>query len=213
MPDVNQELTSIVNQWLTCDMDQLHRALRALHEAEQGLEKAVAAERAMGRSWANIGERLGVTRQAAFKRFGRVTDVLTGEIMTARSIDHLTELTEAFFTHVARGEQELTMGMVHPTVRRELPWESVSAAWNRCLAEFGALERPSGSFITHPGGLAPVETLAALSDGKMLGIAVGVTTLEQEAGAVMGRVAFDQDDAIVGVLYLSTDTPQSALPF
>ena len=194
-------------------MDQLHRALQSLKEAEHGLEKAVAAERAMGRSWANIGERLGVTRQAAFKRFGRVTDVLTGEIMTARSIDHLTELTEAFFTHVASGAQALTMGMIHPTVRRELPWETISGTWNRCLTEFGALERLSGTFVTHPGGTAPIETLAAPGDVKTLGIAVGVTVLHQEAGEVMGRVAFDQDDAIVGVLYLPADTPESALPF
>lgn len=194
-------------------MDQLHRALQSLNEAEHGLEKAVAAERAMGRSWANIGERLGVTRQAAFKRFGRVTDILTGEIMTARSIDHLTELTETFFTHVAGGQQALAMGMIHPTVRRELPWETISAAWNRCLTEYGSLERPSETFVTHPGGLAPIETLTTLDDGKMLGIAVGVTTLRQEAGEVMGRVAFDQDDAIVGVLYLPTDTPESTLPF
>lgn len=66
-------------------MDQLLRALQILKDAEHNLENAVAAERSMGKSWADIGDRLGVTRQAAFKRFGKVTNTLTGETMTARN--------------------------------------------------------------------------------------------------------------------------------
>lgn len=194
-------------------MDQLHRALQAVKEAEQGLEKAVAAERALGKSWANIGKRLGVTRQAAFKRFGRVTDILTGETMSARSIDHLKTLTEKFFTHVSKGEEELAMGMIHPSVRKELPWATISVTWNRCLIEFGALEELTGTFVTHPGGLAAADSLDSLVDGKTLGIAVGVTVLNQEAGEIVGRVAFDQDDAIVGILYLPMDSPAESLPF
>lgn len=194
-------------------MDQLTRSLQVLKEAERNLELAVAAERAMGRSWANIGARLGVTRQAAFKRFGRVPDTLTGEMMTPRTTDHLKDLTEAFFTHVSQGDEALTMGMMHPSVRKELPWESIADTWKRCLTEYGAWENASDTYVTHPGGTAEVADLTAIGDPKMLGIAVGVTRLNHEAGEIMGRVAFDQDDAIVGVLLLPTDTPAKDLPF
>lgn len=194
-------------------MDQLQRALQTVRAAEQGLEQAVAAERAIGKSWADIGTRLGVTRQAAFKRFGKVTDILTGETMTARNTAHLTDLAEKFFTYVANGEEELTMGMIHPTVRTELPWQTISETWNRCLTEFGALEGFSDTFVTYPGGLSPIETHSPTGDGKLLGISVVATTLTQEAGELMGRVAFDQDDAIVGILYLPAETPAESLPF
>ena len=40
-----------------------------LDEAEQELRTAVAAARAAGASWADIGGRLGVSRQAAWERF------------------------------------------------------------------------------------------------------------------------------------------------
>lgn len=194
-------------------MDQLHRALQAVREAERTLEAAVAAERAIGKSWADIGTRLGVTRQAAFKRFGSATNTLTGETMTARSTTHLPGLAEKLFTHIARGEEELTMGMIHPTARKELPWETISETWNMCLVELGALEGFADTFVTHPGGVAPIESAAALADDKLLGIAVVSTTLNQEAGDLMGRVAFDKDDAIVGILYLPVETPAEALPF
>lgn len=194
-------------------MDQLQRALQILTEAEQNLENVVAAERAMGRSWAHIGDRLGVTRQAAFKRFGRVTDTLTGETMTARDITHLGALTESFFASVARGDEALAMGMIHPAVRRELPWDVITETWKRALTEYGALERFTGTFVTHPGGTQELDAFASPDRDKVLGIAVGVTTLNQEAGEIMGRVAFDQDDAIVGLLYLPVDAAADVLPF
>ena len=46
-----------------------HR-LQATNIAEQELEDAVAQARAAGHSWAEIGNVLNISRQAAFKRFG-----------------------------------------------------------------------------------------------------------------------------------------------
>jgi len=56
------------------DPDDLRRiglAQRDIETAETELHKAVAASRAAGRSWAQIGMVLGVTRQSAQERFGR----------------------------------------------------------------------------------------------------------------------------------------------
>ena len=132
----------------------------------------------------------------------------------ARTVDHLPALTEKFFGHVAAGEEELAMGMIHPKVRKELPWDTISEVWRTCVEEHGALEKFSGTFITHPGGTADDDGgFTGMLKGKMMGLAVGVTTLEQEAGEIMGRVAFDRDDAIVGVLYLTTDAAKDQIAF
>lgn len=53
------------------DLRRIGLAQRALEDAEQDLRNSVAAARAAGRSWAEVGRSLGVTRQAAQMRFGK----------------------------------------------------------------------------------------------------------------------------------------------
>lgn len=47
----------------------------------------------------------------------------------------------------------------------------------------------------------------------MLGIAVVVTQVEHEAGESVVRIAFDKDDAVVGILILAPDAPESMIAF
>jgi len=101
--------------------------------------------------------------------------------------------------------------MIHPSVRKELPWSLIAETWTRCLTECGTLESFGDSFVTTPGGTSP-EALRSLGD-VVLGTAVAVTQLRHEAAEIMGRVAFDQDDAIVGILLLPVDAPAESLPF
>ena len=50
------------------------RMLAHLRSAfEESIETAVEGQRAKGRSWAHIGLALGITRQAAFQRYGKGT--------------------------------------------------------------------------------------------------------------------------------------------
>lgn len=53
------------------DLRRLGVALRALAEHQREVDEAVAAARANGRSWAEIGLVLGITRQAARERYGQ----------------------------------------------------------------------------------------------------------------------------------------------
>ena len=46
-------------------------ASKATTDADQQLHDAVTAARQAGVTWAAIGEVLGITRQAAFKRFSK----------------------------------------------------------------------------------------------------------------------------------------------
>jgi len=54
----------------TRDLAAVAAASDALDAADAALRTAVDEARAHGRSWASIGTALGVTRQAAFQRFG-----------------------------------------------------------------------------------------------------------------------------------------------
>jgi len=64
-------------------------ALRLVHQADEVLRLAVAAERAASTSWQEIGERLDVSRQAAHERFARVVDEISdGVLFPTREPDH-----------------------------------------------------------------------------------------------------------------------------
>ncbi len=83
-------------EWLdSLDPDQLEfrdashvreiiAATENLRAAEDRLRRAVADARTAGDSWAVIGAALGITRQAAFQRFGQVRPAITA-LVTKKS--------------------------------------------------------------------------------------------------------------------------------
>ena len=56
------------------DLRRIGRAVHDLEEAETELRSAVDEARSGGRSWSMIGLTLGVSKQAAQQRFGRVAN-------------------------------------------------------------------------------------------------------------------------------------------
>jgi hypothetical protein len=58
----------------TADLRAVGLALAAIAASEANLAATVAAARANGRSWARIGAILGVSKQAAMRRFGQTDD-------------------------------------------------------------------------------------------------------------------------------------------
>src|SRR5579862_3127721 len=70
-------------------LDRVRNALRTHQLAEQVLKVCVQQSRDAGHTWQEIGDLLGVTRQAAFQRFGKPIDPRTGEPMdkTVRMAD------------------------------------------------------------------------------------------------------------------------------
>lgn len=86
MPRTRQELERAAAQaesWLDsldpavtpaedpADLRRIGLALRGLVEGQRAVDEAVAAARANGRSWADIGLVLGISRQAARERYGQ----------------------------------------------------------------------------------------------------------------------------------------------
>lgn len=186
-------------------MEDIRSAQQALEEARRTLDAAVQAARAQGSTWAQIGEELGMSRQAAFKRFGRPVDPRTGTRIEPRSVADVVGLTERVFTLIAAGDYETLMPLLHPQAARELTPDVIAETWRRVLAEVGTLQGAAGTHVELPGG-GPVS-----SDDEVVGTVVGATTLECEAGQVHGRVAVADDGQVVGLLLVPTD--HGPLPF
>lgn len=176
---------------------EIGSAALALEVARIHLHTAVTHARAAGVTWARIGEHLGISRQAAYKRFGRPVDPRSGAPMNPRNVGDLTDRTEAAFWSLAAGEVEELRRQMSTQAREVLTAQDLLDTWSRAIAETGVLERAEHS-------------VAALADGTVLdpsdrvvGSVVVATTLECEAGEWHGRIAWDADGAIAGLLVVA----------
>ena len=188
-------------------MDRIVEAHAELERAKQNLRLAVHEARAEGRTWADIGRTLGMTRQAAFKRFGHAVHPVTGRAITGArmSVEQVKNLTERVFQLISTGDYAGLEPLLHPDVRSELPEALVMDTWTRVLSEVGSLETQSDTHVV----ISPDEKVE--DDEQLLGTVVGVTTLNCEAGELMGRVAVDDQLRVVGLLIVPTD--HAPLPF
>ena len=200
-------LTAVVNFWFTDLMDPILRAQEEIDKAKAQLHAAVQQARAAGRTWADIGEVLGISRQAAFKRFGEVINPADGQRITGVpvSMTAIQQLTEKVFDLIAQAQYKELERLMHPEVRKDLPASLIAETWASVLAEVGAKESYSDTHVVLPGGERLDE------DTNMLGNVVGVTTIHHEAGEMMGRVAVDEQQRVVGILIVTPD--YEPLPF
>ncbi|WP_291278025.1 hypothetical protein [Galactobacter sp.] len=182
-------------------------AQRAVEHSQAQLHRTVDAARDAGLTWAQIGTTLNMTRQAAFKRFGKPKDPTTGATMQPQPTSTVKTITETLFRDIAAGDEAATMAALHPDA--DLSWDDIIAVWRHCVAEQGELEGFGETRVVAPGEGTPSEASEAWrQDVVMLGLSVGVTTLRQEAGELMGRVAVDSQGRVGGVLVLPVDATE-----
>lgn len=118
----------------------VRRAAEADQVAGDLLQQAVTAARANGHSWAEIGETLGLTRQAAQQRFGRAApdaaDGAEGDreerwLGPVTAFDEMAELALAGDL----GWHTVGAGMLrHRMVRTPTRWEHRRVVWSGSLA-------------------------------------------------------------------------------
>lgn len=186
-------------------MNDIRKAAETLQAARGQLEAAVLAGRAQGQTWAEIGETLGMTRQAAYKRFGTPTDPRTGERIAKRGVADVVELTERVFRLIAAADYAQLARLMHPSTALELSSDVIASTWQSVLTEVGELSELQETHVELPGGVV-VET-----DEQVLGTVIGATVLECEAGQLLGRVAFSDEAKVVGLLIVPLD--HGPLPF
>jgi len=179
--------------------DPLAAVALAQHDlaaAQEDLRGAVARARRAGASWADLGRVLGVTRQAAFKRFGSPTDPRDGRPMRGRAPSEVAALTIRAVTLLADGDAAALRALMTPGVAKELTEGVLRETWARAVAETGPLVAVDQPQIRHPDGTPEAEVDGA----EVTGVLVGVTRIRCEAGEWEARVASDTDGRLVGLL-------------
>ena len=174
-------------------LDRVRNALRAYQLAEQVLKVCVQQSRDAGHTWQEIGDLLGVTRQAAFQRFGKPIDPRTGEPMdkTVRMADAAERAAE-IVTAVLDGRMDEARQSFNAEV----------------LAAF--TDQVRGDGLATVTGL--VGAFEGFGEGEPFVRRIGDHTvvdipLRYEAGDMKARVAFDTDEQVAGLFILTPETP------
>ena len=186
-------------------LTNIRHTLQAVSLAEHELEDAVSQARDAGHSWADIGQALNVSRQAAFKRFGAVRNPFTGETMAPVSTDKLPEISDKLIRHIAKGEEAETIEMLDPHVREDLPWSVIVDVWTSILTDFGELQEITDQTIVPIKGDRNAAPESEALSAKSTGTSVVVSTLNHEADELMSRIAVSREGTVVGVLFLTPD--------
>lgn len=195
LADLAAGLTSSLSSPLTppayLDLVRLAQHLESL--AEDVLKLSVQQSRDAGHTWQEIGDLLGVTRQAAFQRFGKPIDPRTGEPMDKTV--HMTDAGERA-VEIVTAILDDRMGDVQPSFNAE-----VAAAFT---------DKTRGDALATIAGL--VGAFEGLTDGLPFVRRIGDHTvvdvpLRYEAGDMKARIAFDAEEKVAGFFILAPDAP------
>jgi hypothetical protein len=172
-------------------LTELRQASALARMSGDALRLAVARARARGHTWQEIGDVLGVSRQAAYQRFGRPVDPRTGQVMTpviADAADRAIAVLADWF----EGRYDAVTARFDERMTRELPPDKMSAAWAQLIGITGQYQ-----------GMGAGEPLV-----RQLGdYTVADIPLEFEAGEMKGRVSFDRSGKVSGLYVLPPEVP------
>jgi hypothetical protein len=153
---------------------------------EDGMREAVQQARQAGHTWAEIGELLGTTRQAAFQRFGRPLDPRTGVPMAEEILPGAAERAAVLLADVAEQRFEQVTSGFDQRMAKALDARRLAAAWAQVVGAAGAYEG-MGEPVAHQAGDYTVVDVP----------------LRFEAAELTGRVSYDRAGQVAGLFFLN----------
>ncbi len=163
---------------------------------DQCLHDRVEQARANHVSWQQIGDVLGISRQAAFQRFRNPDDPRGTKHMRTQSNNALIPKAEGVYHSLQAGDYDAVGQQMTFVVQRVLTEQKVMGVWSDAQAMAGSLESLGESFVRPSGRNAIVVE----------------TPLSFEAADFVGRIAYNKRDKIVGMLIMRPEE-LSAAPF
>ena len=156
---------------------------------------AVQQARQAGRTWQEIGEVLGVSRQAAFQRYGKPIDPRTGEVMDTTPLAGADELARAVIDDLAHTRWADVSDRFDATMRDRLPAEGLAEAWAHIVGLAGAYEGHGDTEVVRAGDFTTTNT-----------------PLSFEAGDFVARITFRDDRTLAGLYILDPDVAAGSKP-
>jgi hypothetical protein len=163
-------------------------ALSLSEQAESVVASAVAAARAQGCTWQDIGNLLGTTRQAAFQRFGRPIDPRTGAAMLRISAPNADRNALGILAALVEGKWHQVTQAFNDTMAQGLRDTMLADNWASLIAEFGQYESNQTPTVRQHGLHTVVDVPVAF-----------------EAGDIVLRISYQPDGFVAGLYFLNPD--------
>lgn len=170
---------------LTQDDDwaaSIRQAVSMQAAADDVVRAVVQQARQNGATWQVVGDALGVSRQAAFQRYGKPLDPRTGEPMNTTPLSGAAELAASAIENLAAGQWARVTEQFDPTMSDGLPEDALAAAWAQIVGLSGAFEGHGEPEVARAGDVTVTNTPVAF-----------------EAGDYTARIAFRDDRTIAGL--------------
>jgi hypothetical protein len=175
---------------------ELVRAARDVQDqAEALMAAAVQQAREAGRTWQEIGDVLGVSRQAVFQRYGKPIDPRTGEVMKTGVLPEADELARTVIDDLAHARWADVSARFDATMRDRLTDEGLAEAWAYIAGLAGAYEGHGETDAVRAGDFTTTNT-----------------PLSFEAGDFVARITFRDDRTIAGLYILNPDAAGGSPP-
>lgn len=155
---------------------------------ENVIAATVQRARSEGVPWQAIGDELGVTRQAAFQRYGKPTDPRTGEPMNTTPLAEADKLAHEVISDLAAARWSQVVARFDDAMAKGLSEDALVAAWSQVVGQVGAFEGQDSPKV-----------------GRAADVTVTNTLLKFEAGEFVARIAFRDDKRIAGLFILKPE--------
>jgi hypothetical protein len=165
-------------------LEAIGLAQELARSVEEGLAMTVTQAREAGHTWAEIGQVLGTSRQAAFQRFGRPADPRTGRPMTV-ALPDARERAGQLLGDLLAGHWAAVCAQFGPQVAARLDPPGLASVWAQVIGLAGEYER-GGQWSVYQAG---DYTLAD-------------SPLYFEAGTRVMRVSYTRDGQVAGLFFL-----------
>jgi hypothetical protein len=156
--------------------------------ATAALRVTVDLARASGRTWQELGDVLGVTRQAAFQRFGHPVDPRTGTPMSSAIPPGAAARGTQLMIDWIEGRYDAVRADFSATMSERMSEDGLGEAWARLLGLVGNYEQMGEAAARQAGDLTMVEI-----------------PMSFEASEMKGRVVYDLDGKVAGLFVLKPD--------
>lgn len=157
--------------------------------AAVALRLSVDSARAAGRTWQELGDVLGVSRQAAFQRFGHPVDPRTGEPMSSALLPGAAEkATQLLIDWIEARYDRVAADFSDAVAEKMSESGGLAAAWAQLIGMVGAY-----------GGMGEPLTRQA---GDLTIVDIPLTF---EASQMKGRVVYDRQGKVAGLFVLRPD--------
>ena len=167
-------------------IDLVREAQEVRDGAEALMAAAVQQAREAGRTWHQIGQVLGVSRQAAFQKYGKPIDPRNGKIMSTSPHPEAVELAQAVIDDHAHGRWTSITERFDETMRAGLTEEGLAEAWAYLAGTAGSFESHGDTEVVRAGDFTVTNTPLAF-----------------EAGDFVARITFRDDRTIAGLYILN----------